>query len=90
MGPAMAEVCLICSIPRAEHRDAELSRRVNHTYSADGSLQHAEPPRPEAKGGSRMVIMPAPDVQLRALLVEKGIISVEDLPALGYPGASPS
>lgn len=84
----MADFCQIChtEISRAEHRAAELAGQFNHGFSADGSLTLSEPPRPKTEPGTRMVIANAVDVQLRELLIAKGILSAEDFAAPGMPG----
>lgn len=85
---AMAEFCQVCQIQisRAEHRAAELAGQFNHGFSADGTLTVSAPPRPKTEPGTRTVIANAVDVQLRELLIAKGILSAEDFAPPGMLG----
>jgi hypothetical protein len=73
------ELCYHCNRSRAEHRLAELDNLVRHAWTSDGSLRVAEPPRPEQPAVPRVIVAQAADVQLRALLLAKGVITDEDL-----------
>lgn len=67
----MASKCAICLIPE------ELHNGMAHKFSEDGDLI---PVATEPEKKPRM--MAVPDPALRALLIEKGIISYEELAAM--------
>lgn len=73
--------CVICKTPWAEHKLAEANGELHHVWSSDGSLKHAESPRPERQTGQRVLIANAVDAQLRDILIAKGVLSSEDFAA---------
>jgi hypothetical protein len=70
--------CGICSIEQAEHLALEADGSMKHRFTSDGELIPVvrEPKKAEPK---RLVAIPDP--ALRALLLEKGIITYEELAA---------
>lgn len=84
----MTDQCLVCGIYKPEHDKAEFLRTVNHRFSNDGALEALPKPPPGKKSPSRpqIMVVGAVDVALRQLLVDKGILTHEDLATLLDPG----
>lgn len=76
--------CAHCSLTRDQHKAAESAGEVNHVFSTDGSLTQVMPKtsKTEPRGGQNVVIAPAPDLMLRKLLVELGVITQEQFEGL--------
>lgn len=74
------EYCQVCllEMSRTEHRQAEIVGQLNHAFSIDGTLKSSEPPRQKPETGQRVIVANAIDVQLRDLLITKGVLTVED------------
>lgn len=78
-----ADQCTLCDRTKREHEAAEREGVVHHAFAGAGQgLKHAsgdkvaskkEPPAPV------MVSGPPSDVVLRTILIEKGVISLEDI-----------
>lgn len=79
MGP-----CTVCGTPFEEHKAAEESGAKHHEWSGDGRLRHVGVTNPRPADGaapSRGLASSSPpaDPVLRLVLIEKGIITAEDL-----------
>lgn len=79
--------CAWCGIPKAEHARREGTRETNHRWAAgkEGGITLVDDGPAAAQPGNapRIAIMPAPDLALRRLLVSKGILTEDELGALG-------
>lgn len=77
------ETCTICPRTRAEHRVAEAEQVVHHKFAGPGG--GLTPLSGDLKGKKELpgsVVRPtglAGDPVLRTILIEKGVISIEDL-----------
>lgn len=81
--------CQVCYMARAQHSVAELAGRLNHRFSSDGLINSLEK-RPPTPGAPQVVIANAVDMELRAILLRKGVLDVSDFGAVQHPGASTS
>lgn len=73
--PAELPVCTLCGRSREQHTDSEGRGAVHHRFAAvEGSLE-ALTDRPRVKEVSG----PPADVLLRTILLEKGVITLDDI-----------
>jgi len=73
------DVCTLCSLKRRDHTLAEADGTVHHRFSGvGGSLEPLKEPK-KPKVEVREVSGPPADVVLRTILLEKGIIALEDV-----------
>lgn len=79
--------CAHCSLTRDQHKTAESAGRVNHMFSVDGSLAPVErtPPQAPQGGAPQIIVAPAPDIMLRKMLLELGVITQEQYQRLFGP-----
>lgn len=61
------DLCAICGVLRSRHDS-------NHKFSENGELEVVEPTRPR-----RSAAVSGIDIPLRLLLIDKGVITAEDL-----------
>lgn len=76
-------VCGLCPRTRAEHRQSELEGTVHHRFGEHGdALVRLDGFKQEKKGSEpaiKVMTGPPGDPILRTILIEKGVISLEDL-----------
>ena len=65
--------CAICQASAEHHRRLEEAGEIHHAYSRAGELVHSTGPEKKPK------VLATPDLILRMALVDKGIITTEDL-----------
>jgi len=86
--------CQMCSVPRTKHEDEERAGRIRHAWSGDGGFSESQLAGKTPSGARRMpgggqqinvMVTPAPDVMLRELLVQKGLLTRADVDGLAMP-----
>lgn len=83
--------CGICGLLRGEHDDREALGTTNHEFNEAGDLipkDRAKAQRPQTQSFPRVIGVY--DLELRKILLDKGIISNEDFAALLNPGTRAS
>lgn len=94
--PDLSLGCKICSVPRVTHERQERAGQIKHAWSADGEFGASELEmgsrggvvgKKTLGGGQAVNIMvsPAPDVMLRELLVQKGLLTRAEVDTLAMP-----
>lgn len=94
-----SEGCRVCEVPEDEHRQLESRGVIHHKYSITGEIEKIErQPVKRKVAANEVMVVPGVDITLRQLLVEKGLLTEEELDlagAIGYqsggdrsPGAS--
>lgn len=77
------EICELCPMTRGQHRKAQEKGLVKHIFSEDGNLTAIKPPKDDKKKPegvpSGVYSIPGGDPVLRMILVEKGIITTDEL-----------
>lgn len=74
--------CTLCSRTKREHVVAEQNNDVHHRFAGPGgSLEHlkGEIPKKNAPPAAQVVSGPPFDPVLRTILLDKGIITLDDL-----------
>jgi len=66
--------CGVCSLSEADHLTLQSQGKIRHKFSLDGQLIPMVTEQPKPKN-----LVAIPDPALRALLLEKGIITYEEL-----------
>lgn len=77
--------CRACGKRRHEHSVLEQSGSVRHRFSEAGELVEVAPPGQDASATpaeTRILVVPQPDLALRALLVSRGLLTQEEVDAL--------
>lgn len=80
------EICSICKVERREHEKAEIAGDLHHRFNADGRLvavkdeKKTDPPPMSRVPEVKLLTGPS-DPILRVVLINKGVISPEDLTA---------
>lgn len=74
-------LCKVCGLDRSTH-----ALKMNHQFSTDGSLVPIEKV-PRQSLPPRMIIANAVDVELRDLLIRKGVLTYEDFGLVHQPGS---
>jgi hypothetical protein len=78
-----ADKCTLCERTMREHKAAEEAGEVHHKFAGPGQgLSHVSGEKIPSKGdlpAPKIVSGPPFDPILRTILIEKGVISVEDL-----------
>lgn len=69
--------CAVCHAEETLHRAAEAAGKLNHRFSHNGELYPVEK-IPRQAPPARAIIANAVDMQLRELLISKGILTYED------------
>lgn len=75
------EPCSICGAPKDDHGG------MNHEFNLHNQLIPKSPTRPTPRAQQPIFVVGAIDTSLRKLLLDKGIISHEDLASLFSAGA---
>jgi hypothetical protein len=71
--------CELCDRDPVEHKAAEASGDVHHKFIGEGgSLEQLDPPKKNPPK-PQIVSGPPIDPVLRTILIEKGVITVEDI-----------
>jgi hypothetical protein len=82
----MTETCSICGKPQGAEHD-----QLNHEFNINGQLiPKAKPAHSKPPSAYRPTVIGAWDIELRQALINKGIITHEDLPSLRNPDPSPA
>lgn len=73
--------CRICDRSRQAHREAEAAGEVHHKFSQNGELEQVDPPKPpqQKQTAAPGAPMSPSDPVLRLLLVEKGLVTGQEL-----------
>lgn len=78
-----AEKCALCNRPRREHEQAEIAQEIHHRFAGPGGslvgLDGSKPEKKDDKATVKVFQGPPGDPVLRTILIEKGIITIEDL-----------
>ena len=83
--------CAWCKTSRSQHKALEDSGQIHHTWGASrtGGITVAETNTPgnrvrlQQPAGPSVIVVPAPDLHLRRLLLDKGILTQAEYDALG-------
>lgn len=84
----MTDQCKICRVERGQHQIAEDNRTTHHKFSENGQLVQIDSTGQKSQAQPRMVIANAVDVQLRQLLIAKGVLTNADFSPAANPGTS--
>jgi hypothetical protein len=81
------EWCFICSKSPDEHAEGEAAGKINHKYSTTSRLERVsrklgEKPAPKSPTAVQIMVVPAPDIALRRLLVETGLLTREQIASM--------
>lgn len=82
--------CGLCSRGEGEHAALEELGQINHRFSENGNLEQIDRSTPKKQPRAVPTVVGAYDMELRRILLDKGIISHEDFTALRNPGAGAS
>lgn len=85
--------CVLCDTPRGEHADKEARQILHHKFTEEGGTLVAVQDTPSKKVSPRLhtpTVIGAYDLELRQILINKGLISHEDFTALRQPGSRPA
>lgn len=81
--------CLICGVGEHQHKAQETAGDIRHAWTNTGELVVSQARLgPAPRRQPQVVIANGVDLQLRRILMDKGIISNEDFTALLDPGHS--
>jgi len=79
--------CLICGLDEREHKAQEAAGKIRHAWTNTGELVVSQAKlSAQPRRQPQVVIANGVDLQLRRILMDKGIISNEDFTALLDPG----
>jgi hypothetical protein len=82
--------CGVCSRGNQEHIELEERGEINHKYSENGDLVRIDRSTPRKQQNRPTAVIGAIDIDLRRILLKKGIITNADFAALYDPGAGAS
>jgi hypothetical protein len=83
--------CALCSRGSEEHKELEERGEINHRFSESGNLEQIDRSTPrKQQARPTAAVIGAIDIDLRRILLKKGIITNADFAALYDPGAGAS
>lgn len=74
--------CFICGVGRLPHQMGEETGDIKHAFSLDSKMERSTVRTggdKKARPAVMITVVPTPDLALRKLLIERGIINADDL-----------
>lgn len=76
------EECFVCGVERLPHQIREQSGEIMHQFALDGAVKRSTlrvGGQQRARPTVMITVVPTPDLALRKLLIEKGIIAADEI-----------
>lgn len=83
----LGDECAICQVSESEHKIQERLGQKQHRWTRNpGELQRVDRTPPRQAQQQPVILVPGVDFPLRELLRQKGVLTDEDIAALGATG----